>query len=221
MYRTLLTDPGTFYEEYVGTRGLRVEVLLVLVIGAVGFAGNVYALLQVEELFAQLEVPLGQDVAFAMWGDVLAPLIGAVVLWVGLTTALYAVSWLYSAVGEYYVLLKRTAWALVPLAFANLIHSVAIAYAGFSVSAGEVATSEIPRIPEARAAFAWEVVAGELAVVAAVVVGIAFAVWAGYVGAFAVRGVRDIETDEAYRVAAVPTAAYVLYVVYEVATTAL
>jgi len=221
MYRTLLTDPGTFYDEYVGTRGLRVEILLVLVVGAVGFVGNVYALLQVEELFAQLEIPLGQDVAFAMWGEVAAPLVGAVLLWIGLTTALYVVGWLYSAVGEYYVLLKWTAWALVPLAFANLIHSVAVAYAAFSVSAGDVATSEVPRVPEDRAAFVWDVAAGEIAVVAAAVVGIAFAVWAGYIAAYAVRGVRDIETDEAYRVAAVPTVAYVLYVVYEVATTAL
>jgi hypothetical protein len=221
MYRTLLTDPETFYDEYVGTRGLRVEILLVLVIGAIGLAGNVYALLRVEELFAQIEVPLGQDVAFAMWGEVAAPLVGAVVLWVGLTTALYVVSWLYSAVGEYYVLLKRTAWALVPLAFANLIHSVAMAYAGFSLSAADVAASEVPRVPERRAAFAWEVAAGELAVVAAVVVGLVFAVLTGYVAAYAVRGVRDIETDEAYRVAAVPTVAYVVYVVYEVGTTAL
>lgn len=221
MYRTLLTDPGTFYDEYVGARGLLVEVLLVLVVGAVGFAGNVYALLQLEELFAQLETSLNQDVAFAMWGEAVAPLVGAVLLWVGLTTALYVLGWLYSAVGEYYVLLKHTAWAMVPLAFANLIHSAAMAYAAFTLSADDVALSEIPRIPEDRAAFVWEVAAGELVVLAAVVVGIAFAVWAGYIAAYAVRDVRDIDIGEAYRVAAVPTGAYVLYVVYVVATTAL
>lgn len=221
MYRALLTDPETFYDEHVGTRGLRVEVLLVLVIGAVGFAGNVYALLRIEELFAQVDVPLSQDVAFAMWGVVVSPLVGAVLLWVGLTTALYVVGWLYSAVGEYYVLLKRTAWALVPLGFANLIHSVAMAYTAFSVSAGDVATSDLPRLPVERATFAWKVVAGEPAVLAAVVVGIVFVVWAGYISAYAVRDVRNIETDEAYRVAAVPTVAYALYVVYAVATSAL
>lgn len=219
MFQVLLTDPERFYEEYVGVQGLSVELALVLVIGAVGFAGNMYALLELESLFAELEVQLGQDVSFALWGEVVSPLVGAVVLWIGLATTLYVVGWAYSAVGEYYVLLKRTAWALVPLLFANLLHSIAMAYAAFTLGADDVVLSEIPRIPDARANFVWEVAAGELAVVASVVVGLVFAVWAGYIAAYAVRDVRDIETDEAYRVAAVPTVAYVLYVAYEVVVT--
>lgn len=221
MYRSLLTDPETFYDEFLGTRGITLEIALVLFVGAVGFAGNVYALLRLESLFAELDVALGQQVSFALWGNVAAPLVGAVGLWIGLTTALYVTGWLYTGVGEYYVLLKRSAWALVPLLFANLIRAVAVAYAAFSLEPGDVTATGVPRIPGARAQFVWGQVASDPVVVAAVVVGVAFVAWAGYVGAFAVRDVRELETDEAYRVAAVPTLAYALYVLYEGATTLL
>lgn len=218
MYRALLTDPETFYDEYLGKRGILIEILLVLAVGAVGLVGNLYALIQLETLFQGEGVQISQDVSFALWGEVVAPLVGAVALWIGLTTALFAVGWLYTAVGEYYVLLKRTAWAMVPLAFANLIHSAAMAYAGYTLDGQGIDFSQVPRIPEARAEFIWTAAAGEIAVVAAVLLGVVFAAWAGYIAAFAVRDVRELETDEALRVAAVPTVAYVLYVVYTAAT---
>lgn len=218
MYRTLLTDPATFYDEYLGPHGITREFLLVLVLGAVGVAGNLFALTRLRAVFETLDVPISGDTSFALWESVVAPLVGMVGLWIGLTTALYAVGWLYSGLGEYYVLLKRSAWALVPLVFANLLHTIAVAYAAFTLTPGSVDASMIPRPANARAEFVWQQVAGDPVVVATVLVSVVFVAWMGYIGAYAVRDVRGLQTNEAFRVAAVPTVAYALYVVYEGAT---
>lgn len=218
LYRALLTDPERFYDDLIGTHGITREILLVLVLGAVGLAGNLYALTRVQAAFDALEVPISQDASFALWESAAAPLLGMVGLWIGLATALYVVSWLYSGLGEYFILLKRSAWALVPLVFANLLHSVAIAFAALSLDPATIDASAVPRPADQRAAFVWEQVAGEPVVAAAVLVGVVFVAWAGYIAAYAVRDVRSLQIDEALRVAAVPTVAYALYVLYQGAT---
>lgn len=218
LYRTLLTDPERFYEEFVGPRGITREFLLVLFVGAVGVAGNLFAMTRLQAVFESLDVSISGDTSFALWESVVAPLVGVVGLWLGLATALYVVGWLYSGIGEYYVLLKRSAWALVPLVFANLLHTVAVVYAAFTLTPGSVDASIVPRPANARAEFVWQQVAGDPVVVATVLLGVVFVAWTGYIAAYAVRDVRGLQTDEAYRVAAVPTIAYALYVVYEAVT---
>lgn len=213
MYRTLLTDPGAFYDDHVGSRGIVSELAVVAFVGLLGVVGNYYAHGILVEQAQLANLPLTDEVRFQLWGNVAAPLVGALVLWVGLAAALYGVSWLYSTVGGFYETLKRSAWALVPLAFANLIHTIAIAWAatGFEFPDGAQMPS---RVPEQQAAYVWSQAAGETAVVAATLVGIVFVAWAGYIAAHAIEGVRDLERDEALRVAAVPTIAYALYVAY-------
>lgn len=221
LYRALLFDPQRFYDEYIGSRGIKVEIVMVAVIGLIGFAGNYYARSQIQEVFVAAGFGIGSDVNFQLWGDALAPLVGIFALWIGLTLALYAVGWLYSTVGQFYELLKRSAWALVPLAAFNLLHSAAIAYSAFQLSEDDIQDLEIPRAPDMRAEAMWSEVAGEMFVVATLFLGVIFIVWAGYIAAYAVVDVRDLHIDEAYKVAAVPTAAFAIYVIYEAATTLL
>lgn len=214
-YRVLLTDPATFYEERVSSRGIAREVIMVIIIGVIGVVGNYFAHTVLVGLYDQDGTPLiGNDVTFALWGKVAAPVVGAIMLWIGLTTALYLLGWLYSSVGEYFHLLKWTAWSLVPLAFANLIHSVVIAYTATTLTADDLADS-LPAVPEQAAQAAWLEVGGELPVIVAGAVGLVFVVWTGYIAAHALARVRKLEVSEAYRLTAVAVGAYALWTVYQ------
>lgn len=215
MYRALVVSPDVFYDEYLSSRGLKSEILTMAVVGLLGFAGSYYTRGRIETLFPEAGYNIGDDVSFQLWGTALEPLVGIFGLWVGLAVALYAVSWLYSTVGQFYELLKRSAWALVPLAFVNVIHSAAIGYAAFTLSESDLTDLTIPRAPDLRSTMMWTEVAGDVAVVAAVFVSVVFVLWAGYLAAHAVAPVRDLEMSEAYRVAAVPTVAYAGYVVFQ------
>lgn len=217
LYWTLLTDPARFYDEMIGTRGIGKEILLVLVVGAVGTAGNYFVLTNLKNLYSGLGVQITGDTNFALWRRVAGPLLGIILLWIAFTTALYFVAWLYSSVGEYFHLLKRTAWALVPLVFANLIQMIAALYVAFTLQQDDLAESLPPGSSE-RAREIWLEAGGELPMVVASIVAVVFVAWAGYLAAHAVVDVRKLEIGEAYRVAAVPTAAYALFVLYQAVT---
>ncbi|MCU4741270.1 YIP1 family protein [Halobacteria archaeon AArc-m2/3/4] len=210
VYRSLLFDPDTFYSEYAGKRGIVRELILVALVGVVGAIGTLYA---VQALRGEYGGMLTNDVDMQLWGNALAPLVGAFLLWIGFTVALYAVSWLYSTAGSFYTLWKNTAWSLLPLLFANLI--LTVAYAVTTYTAEFDGTDELTSShPDAIVAFMWEQLAHEPMVVGAYALSIVFVVWCGYIAAYGVAEVRDLETDEAYRVVAVPVVAYALYVGY-------
>lgn len=158
---------------------------------------------------------MNRDTDFELIRLMIEPLVGIVLIWLGLAVTLYAVSWLYSTVGQFYELLKRSAWPTVPLLVANLLHSVAIGYAASQFSEEDITISEVPRPPVERAHHIWDKAAGEVYVTATVLVGAVFVLWGGYIAAYAVRDVRDLETGEALRVAAVPAVLYAIYVLYQ------
>ena len=215
MYRALLFDPERFYDEYLGSRGLKSEILMVAFVGVVGLLGNYVTREQVSTAFTEAQFPINSDTNFELIRLVVEPLVGIFLLWIGLALALYAVSWLYSTVGQFYELLKRSAWAIFPLLVANLLHTVAIVYAAFQVTEDDVANLEVPRPPIDRAHFMWDQAAGEIYVTATVLIAAVFVVWGGYIAAYAVRDVRDLETSEALRVAAVPAVLYAVWVLYQ------
>jgi hypothetical protein len=216
MYRALLFDPEHFYDEYLGSRGLRSEILMVAFVGVVGFVGNYFARQElttvIVEEFGDI---LNRDSEFELIRLVIEPLVGIFLLWFGLVVALYAVSWLYSTVGQIYELMKRSAWATVPLLIANLLHTIAIAYAATQVEVDNIDLQDFPQPPIERALYVWDLAAGEIYVTATVLVSVVFILWSGYIAAYAVRDVRDLETDEALRVAAVPAGLYAIWVIYQ------
>lgn len=218
MYRALLFDPERFYDEYLGSRGLKVEIALVAFVGVIGFIGNYYAMSTISTLFPEAGHAIGSDVEFQLWRHALAPLIGIFVLWIGFTLALYFVGWLYSTVGQFYHLLKRTAWTMVPLVVFNLLHTVAMVWTTMNLEESGIEDLELVRAPDMRTSQIWSEVGGEILVVATLFVGVLFVVWAGYIAAYSVRDVRDLDTGEAFRVAAVPTAAFAVYLIYQGAT---
>lgn len=221
MYRALLFDPERFYDDYLGSRGMRIEIALVAFIGVVGLAGNYYARTRITEVFTEAGVAIGNETDFSLWGNTVEPLVGIVLLWVGFTTALFALSWLYSAVGDYYIILKNTAWTLVPLFFFNLIHTGAMAYAAFQLEEDDVNAAQVPRDPERKIEVLWGAVAGEIFVVATLVVGALIVGWAAYIALYGLVDARKLQMNDAYKVVGVTYGAFALYLVYDAATTLL
>lgn len=219
LYRTLLFDPKTFYEKYAGNRGILTEVLLVLVIGLVGTAGVFYAVRVVIDPFGGAggaEIPFSAELQ--LWGQAVFPLLGAFVLWLGLVGAMYAISWLYTGAGSIFLLLKYTAWSMVPFLFANAIQSIAYFYTAYGADVeGTYSGTQADDIYLSL----WEPIGNEPLVLIASTISVVFVVWCGYLAAHAVAAVRNLETSEGYRVVVVPVVAYVLYVLYDVAGVAL
>lgn len=219
LYRSLLTDPETFYDEYIGSRGIKSEFTLVLVVGLVGMVGNYFML---QELIAQVgnigSVQITDDVNFQLQQRVIEPLIGAFLLWLWYGIGMYAVGWLYTTIGTTYVTMKRMAWALFPILIANLIHTAAMLYARSTLDLSADDFDIGTQIADQVATAIWSQAGGDIVVVAATLAGALFAVWAGYIGAYAIKDVRDLTMDEAYKVAAVPTIGYVLYIAYSAVT---
>ncbi|QLH83652.1 YIP1 family protein [Halosimplex pelagicum] len=219
LYRALLTDPERFYDEYIGTRRVKSEFALVLVAGLIGLVGN-YVMLDtlIFEFEAFDSVVINDQVRFQLQQRVIEPLLGAFLLWVWFGIGMYYVGWLYTTIGTTYVTMKRTAWALFPILIANVIHTAAMAYASTTLDVTEEDITISTSLSSEVASFVWSQASGETVVLAATAVAIVFALWTGYIGAYAIRDVRDLTTSEAYKVAAVPTVGYVLYIAYSVFT---
>lgn len=220
MYRSLLFDPATFYDEYVKRPGIGREAALVAVVGAIGTVGAYYAITQLEAGFATGMLAtgpsLGDETRLVLYQRAVNPLAGAFVLWAGFAGSTYAISWLYSDRGGIFRLLKNTAWGLVPVAFANLLNAgawVATAYLNRQRYADAIPTQVESRtmFPQETAAFVWGFLAEEPAVVATTALSVLFVAWSGYIIAHGLARMRDVELGEAYRVTAVPVVAYVAW----------
>lgn len=216
MYRALLLDPRTFFEEYVGDRGLRSETLFVAFVGVLGTIGTMFAVLTIRSQFDTGAVGgnLSRGISMRLWAEAIGPLVGAFVLWVGLSVVLYLSSWAYSTLGGIYVLAKKSAWALFPFAFANVVLAVAYVVTAFGA---DIDTNYVPVAGTTllRFQFVWHQVAHEPLVLGARAVGLLAAIWAGYIAAHAVADVRDISVGEGLRAAAVPVVLYVAWEGYQ------
>jgi hypothetical protein len=221
MYRALLFDPERFYDEYIGDRGIRNELLVVLFVGLVGFVGHYYARSQIISIANEAGLALGNETTFNLWGIAAEPLVGAFLIWVGFSGILFGLSWLYSTVGTVYQVLKNVAWALVPLVVCNLLNSAAVGYSAFTLQETDITSEEVPRAPDQKTALLWDIVTGEIYVVVTVFVGALMTLWVGYIALHAMEEVRKLERRDAYLVVGAPTLAFAVYLVYDGATTLL
>jgi len=219
LYRSLLTDPGRFYDEYIGTRGLKSEFALVLVAGLIGLVGNYFMFQELVNQFEAFQsVQINDQVRFQLQQRVIEPLLGAFLLWIWYGFGMYAVGWLYTTIGTTYLAMKRAAWALFPILIANVVHSAAMYYYSTAIEVTDADITIESNLSDEVSAFVWSQAGGDVVVVAATAVGIVFALWAGYIGAYAIAEVRDLTMDEAYKVAAVPAVGYALYIAYSAFT---
>lgn len=212
MYRALLFDPGRFYDEFLGERGLRNEILVVAFVGLVGSIGSLYAVVMVRGEFDTSAIggDLPRGVSMQLYRVGIGALLGAFVLWIVFTLLMYTISWVYSEEGGIYPLLKNTAWALVPLTLTNAILSVGYVLAAMDA---EINTdlNQAGGTTARRFAHVWEPIAHDTMVVGARAAGLVFVIWVGYIAAHAVADVRDLEARKAYVVAGITMLVYVLW----------
>lgn len=214
-----LFSPDRFYEEYVEKYGLKFEVLVVLVIGAIGSIGFYFA---VQTILGEFALGSGEQVlnpdqprmddttARQIRAQMAHPIVGIFLLWVYYTTAYYAGSWLFSGHGTYFQLLKNTAWALVPMALANLVMTagLVVTFYGLELEA------RLPGLPERNVTYLFDQAYTELPMILVPLVKIAFLVWVAYIGASAINDAMQIPKERALRIAAVPAVLHAGYLVW-------
>lgn len=218
MYRALLFDPGRFFEDFLGDRGIRTEALVVGFVGVVGSIGTMFAVLQIRSNFNTNVIGgnLPDGVGMQLWGAGIRPLLGAVVLWLAFTLAFYVLSWVFSEEGGIFETFKNTAWALVPFAFTNAILAAGYAYASIGADIPTDMTT-LGGTTSRRFAGVWEPVAHDTIVIGARAAGLVFVVWSAYIAAHGIADVRNIEMRNAYAVAGVTMLGYVLWTGYNLA----
>jgi hypothetical protein len=225
--KTVLFDPETFFADLDTSARLWDEILVVAIVGLAGAVGSYFAGQQIMSNISagpqigEVEGGLGVsgDVALQIQAFALQPLVGAILLWLALATALYGVSWLYSNRGGYYEFVKHSAWALVPMFIGNVIKSIALvatSYNAWDRGVIEATQSDMIQTAEQVRAFLWTQILGEPIALAGIVIAALFFAWSGYIASFAVAKVRDIPQENAYQVAGVAVVGYLLWVVYDI-----
>lgn len=118
----LVRNPAAFMDRKVGEPTLRREILTLLVVGAVGSVGLAYVGRQMLSAYEAAEI-----IRFPLIGLVLRPLAGVFLLWLGYSLGIHLLAnRVYNARGPISRVLKPTAWALLPMGFANLVRSAVL-----------------------------------------------------------------------------------------------
>lgn len=222
--RLLTFSPREYFFERMNKYGVRNELLLVAVIGLMGFVGWGFAGRIVLEPFvtgAEAALPgtggqtLPTDVHYRIWGVALFQSFGHILaIWIFYTVVIYAVSWIYSDRGSVFGLAKNLAWSLYPMFWAFLVMTIALIVTFWTV--GEIET-DLPISAEAAAVYLYDQGLNQPLVLAAMVATIPFIVWTGYLATFVVEKVRRLPRSQAIRVATVPVVLHIAYVLWGIA----
>lgn len=219
MFVANLFSPDEFYGDYLKKHGLKFEVLVILIVGAIGTAGFYFAVQQILGEFAlgagetvlnpdqpRMDDTTARQVRFRM----AHPIIGMFLLWVFYTTGYYVGSWVFSGHGTYFRLFKNTAWALVPYALGNLAMTLGLVftYYGLEIEA------RLPGLPERNVAYLFNQGYTELPMILVPLVKILLLVWVTYIGAAAIHHAMQIPKERAYRLAAVPAVLHAGYLLW-------
>jgi hypothetical protein len=203
----LVTDPEPYMERKASGRSLRCEAIVLLVVGALGVPGVVYA---GQEIASNMAADTGD---ILMVGLAIEPLIGIYLIWFGsVITAHIIANRFYNSREPILRLLKTSAWAFVPIGIGNLAQSGAL-YLIFQ-------DPDLPSDPEVTTAL--EVarslissVMDEPVYLVGFGVLIITVLYSGYLFSFSIQKAKEIPHDDALKVAAVPTVVLVIYFVQE------
>ena len=218
----LTLSPREFFFDRMSNYGIRNELILVIVIGFVGFLGWAYAARVLIDPFATGPVLPGEtvqqiptDVHYRVWGTAMFQSFGQVLaVWILYTLVTYVVSWFYSDRGSVFGLAKNLAWSLYPLVYAYLVMTIGLVLTFWTL--GEVET-ELPIATDAAAAYLYDQGLNEPLMILTMLAMIPFIVWTGYLASFAIEKVRQLSSSNARKVAAIPTAIYAGYVLWTIA----
>lgn len=208
MIRQILTLPDSMIQRRIDRRGLRLEAILILICGLLGGIGTAYVAVQAMGAVSGENSQL----QFAFIGQVLSPLVYLFLVWIGYTLVSHILASQFRGRGPISRLLRTSAWSLVPIGIWYLIQSIVTVYLFFSVEfqtnpEGLNADEEFRNIMDLG-------LDGSLLYIVTLFAGVLFVVWSWYLLADAVEKAKTVSTDDARKIAAVPAAAYGLYVLW-------
>jgi hypothetical protein len=201
----LATDPDGFMERKVGQANIRVEILIVLLVGAMASLGALYVVLQV------LEVENAAEMRIASAGQVIRPLLVMLVLWGVYTVLLHFLSAHYGGRNPPSQVLKGLAWALVPVGIGNLVQAGALYYV-FRDADVEARIDGVDPAERLQAVFDSSMT--EPVMIGATVVFMGMLLLSGYLMTFVIQHAKGLDRDEALRVVAVPVVLHLLVVIW-------
>lgn len=204
----LVTDPDSFMDRKIRGRRLRWEIVLLLVVGALGTPG---AVLVAQSLLEEVENG-GEFLRFQLIGFAIEPVVGIFLVWLGYAVVGHLVaSRVFNGRGPIRRLLKGSAWALLPVGIGNVARTVAIyfAFRGESMPDNPEGTTLVEQYQSVL-----EVGLNKPEVVAATVVLVLAVLASGYLLSFAIKHSKDISEDDARKAAAIPAGGFALYLLW-------
>lgn len=213
MIRDIVTIPDGMILQRTTKRGVKWEAALIAVFGLLGAAGMAY----VGSQALGAHRGDGATLRFEFIGAALRPLAALVLLWFGYTLLSHVLANVYNGRGPIIRLFRASAWSLIPIGIWLTIRSLVIAALFFGVS--------FPADPEGMSATEEFQALMDLGIdgpvyVATMALGVLFALWSGHLLAKAVEEAKGVSSDQARKIAAVPTAVVALYLLWTTLGTA-
>lgn len=118
MVLQLFRSPAKFMDGKAGRTNLRLEIIIVLLIGAFGVLGNAFVAREIDQAVEM------EALRFPLLAFSIEPLLEIFLIWIGYAIGLHLIAnRVYNARGPVFRVVKLAAWALIPLAIANLLRS--------------------------------------------------------------------------------------------------
>lgn len=205
MVRELVTDPDGFMRRKVGQANIRVEILLVMLVGILSVPGVLYISLQV------LDVREAAEMRFVVVGRLLRPILIIFILWIVYSLAFHLISAHYRGRGAPSRVLKGVAWAFLPIGLGNLVQSLAL----FLM----YRNANVPDLLEgydsaAQMQSLFDTGMSDPVLILATLIFAGTLLWSGYLMTFAVQHAKNISHEQAIRVVAVPLGVHLLVIIW-------
>lgn len=207
MVRELVTNPDAFFSRKVTQASLRVEILLVMLVGALNAVGLLYVALEV------LDVRDGADMQFVVIGRLLRPIILILLAWIGYTLVFHFAASHYRGRGPPSQVLKGVAWAILPLGIGNLAQSAAFVLVLRDESVSDLlegfdSSAEMQALLES--------VMSDPIMLVATLLFAGTLLWSGYLMVYVVQHAKSISHEDATRVVGVLVAIHLLAVLWAI-----
>ncbi len=206
-YRELVTDFEAFIENKIRQRGVKYEVILVLILGALSSPGLYYL---GEEV---LDLTDSDEMVFVVTGIIVRPVLILLLLWVVYSMLFYFVGNHLGGHGSIRGIFKGTAWAMIPLGLANLAQSAAFwwTYQDFDIEGNLDGFGPAEQMDSVLYAGITEP-----AILASLAILILTLVWSGWLMIYTVEQAKNLPRETAMKLVAVPIAAHILLIIWAV-----
>lgn len=213
MVRELVSDSASFFGQKTNDRGFTREVVVLLLIGAFGAVGAAYL---GQTMLGELQDP-GDKLVLPFVSSGVTIFLGPLVLWVYYGLVVHVGLRFFNDRGPISRVLKIIPWALVPLAVANLIYSVALIVA---VSSADIPATIPGTSASQKYAFLMDLVKDHPLVLLAALITIVVIGYSAHLMAIGVAIARDVDYEQASKVVGVAATGHGLYIAYSALTAA-